>query len=372
MTSHTPTFIAIPGDGIGHEIVRESVRVLEWFMRHRGMDCDLRHDSFGVQTWHKTGRFMREGLMEDMLAADAVLIGAIGGDGDHRAIPQAVRRGEGLPRVRREMGVYANLRPIRALKALAGASSFKPDRIEGVDFIIVRELLGGIYYGEPRFIETLPDGQRRGVNTQVYTTSEIRRIGRVAFDLARSRRAHVTSVDKANVMEAGTLWREEIQALRDAEFPDIALDHMYVDNCAMQLNRRPLQFDVLLTDNLFGDILSDAACMITGSLGMLPSASLSDPAPSGRRRGLYEPAHGSAPDIAGQDKANPLATILSLGMAFTHAFGRPEEEALLQRAVEGVLGAHIRTIDIAEPGDQAVSTTGMGDAVLAELDRIGR
>jgi 3-isopropylmalate dehydrogenase len=268
------------------------------------------------------------------------------------------------------MQVYANIRPVKAFPALAAASPIRADITRGVDMVVIRELIGGIYFGEPRGIETLADGTRRGVNTHVYTTPEIQRIGRVAFDLARSRKRHVTSVDKANVMVAGALWRQEIDTLQAQHYPDIELDHMYVDNCAMQIVRAPRHFDVLVTDNLFGDILSDCASTISGSLGMLPSASLSDAGPNGRRKGLYEPAHGSAPDIAGQDKANPLAAILSVGMALEMAFDRPDDTRLLERAVEAALAHGKRTADIAEPGAEIVSTTGMGDAVLGELDRL--
>ena len=370
MKNARPNLLVVPGDGIGPEIMAQAVRVLEWFALKRGFNCDFREEAFGVANYHRTGRFMREGLMEDFLNADAVLLGAIGGAEDHAAIPQDVRRKQGLLRVRREMGVYANIRPIKVFPALKNASTLKPEVIEGVDFIVVRELLGGIYFGEPRGIETLPDGQRRGFNTQTYTSSEIQRIGRVAFELARTRSGRVTSVDKANVMEAGALWRAEMEQLHEREYPDVKLDHLYVDNGSMQIVRAPRQFDVMVTDNLFGDILSDCASMIAGSLGMLPSASLSAPGPDGRKRGLYEPAHGSAPDIAGQNKANPLATILSLGMALEMTFGRKADAELLERAVDGVLEKKIRTGDIAEPGARVVSTTGMGDAVLAELDRL--
>jgi 3-isopropylmalate dehydrogenase len=362
--------LIVPGDGIGPEIMKQAVRVLEWFALNRGFDCDFREEAFGVANYHRTGKFMRDGLMADFIAADAVLLGAIGGAEDHLAIPQEVRRKEGLLRVRREMGVYANIRPIKVFPALKHASSLKAEIIENVDFLVVRELLGGIYFGEPRGIETLPDGQQRGFNTQVYTTSEVERIGRVAFELALSRSGRVTSVDKANVMEAGALWRQVIEQVHAREFPAVQLDHMYVDNCAMQIVRVPSRFDVLVTDNLFGDILSDCASMIAGSLGMLPSASLSAPRADGRARGLYEPAHGSAPDIAGQNKANPLATILSLGMALDITFGRKADAQLLGLAIENVLEKKIRTLDIGESGAKIVSTSGMGDAVLAELGRL--
>jgi 3-isopropylmalate dehydrogenase len=364
--------IVLPGDGIGPEVIRQAVRVLEWFATHRGFDCEIHHEEFGATAWHRTGKFLRDEVLADMMTADAVLFGAIGGSIDDKPIPQEVRRQQGLLRVRREMEVFANLRPVKAFPALAGASSLRAEVTRGVDLVVLRELIGGIYFGEPRGIERLANGERRGVDTQVYTTSEIHRIGRVAFELARRRQRRVTSVDKANVMESGALWREEMQALRDKDYADVALDHIYVDNCAMQLVRAPRQFDVMVTDNIFGDILSDCASMITGSLGMLPSASLSAPGPDGRRRAIYEPVHGSAPDIAGQDKANPLAAILSFGMALELSFGRKEESRLLEDAVAAVLGAKKRTADIAEPGAETLSTSGMGDAVLAALDRLAR
>jgi len=370
MTRNARThMMVLPGDGIGPEVIRQAERVLEWFATHRGLDVELQHGDFGVGAYYRSGRILQDELLADILAADLVLFGAMGGGADHRAIPQEIRLREGLPGVRKSMQVYANIRPVKPFRTLAAASPIRAEVTEGVDMLVIRELIGGIYFGEPRGIETLPDGTRRGVNTHVYTTPEIQRIGRVAFDLARSRRRHVTSVDKANVMVAGALWRSEIDALQAQHYPDIALDHMYVDNCAMQIVRAPRQFDVLVTDNLFGDILSDCASTISGSLGMLPSASLSDPGPDGRRKGLYEPAHGSAPDIAGQDKANPLAAILSVAMALEMGCERPDDARLLERAVEAALG-HKRTADIAEPGVEVVSTTGMGDAVLGELDRL--
>jgi 3-isopropylmalate dehydrogenase len=365
-----PHMMVLPGDGIGPEVIRQAVRVLEWFATHRGLDFTMQHGDFGVGAYYRSGRIMRDELLADILAADMVLFGAMGGNAEHRAIPQEIRLREGLPGVRKAMQVYANIRPVKAFPALAAASPIRADITRGVDMVVIRELIGGIYFGEPRGIETLADGTRRGVNTHVYTTPEIQRIGRVAFDLARSRKRHVTSVDKANVMVAGALWRQEIDTLQAQHYPDIELDHMYVDNCAMQIVRAPRHFDVLVTDNLFGDILSDCASTISGSLGMLPSASLSDAGPNGRRKGLYEPAHGSAPDIAGQDKANPLAAILSVGMALEMAFDRPDDTRLLERAVEAALAHGKRTADIAEPGAEIVSTTGMGDAVLGELDRL--
>ena len=260
--------------------------------------------------------------------------------------------------------------PAICFEALVAASSLKPEVVAGLDIMIVRELTGGIYFGRPRGIETLPDGTRRGVNTQVYTTAEIHRVARVAFDLARRRGKRVCSVEKANVMESGVLWREEVQALRDAEYADVELSHMYADNCAMQLVRNPKQFDVIVTDNLFGDMLSDEASMLTGSLGMLPSASLGDTDDSGRRQALYEPVHGSAPDIAGQGKANPIASLLSFAMMLRYSLDLGSEADLVEHAVAGVLGAGVRTADLAGPGEASVSTRAMGDAVLAELERL--
>src|SRR6202012_2224959 len=265
------------------------------------------------------------------------------------------------------MDLFANLRPARVFDPLIGASTLKPEVTEGLDILIIRELTGGTYFGEPRGITTLPDGTRRGVNTQVYTTPEIVRVGRVAFELARKRNNKVCSVEKANVMESGVLWREEMQKLHDAEFQDVELSHMYADNCAMQLVRAPKQFDVIVTDNLFGDLLSDCAAMLTGSLGMLPSASLGAPASGGPRRALYEPVHGSAPDIAGKNLANPLACTLSFAMMLRYSFDMNEEAEMVEKAVKNVLDRNVRTGDIMQPGMTRVSTKEMGDAVLAEL-----
>jgi 3-isopropylmalate dehydrogenase len=361
----------VPGDGIGEEVTAQSVRVLGWFEKHRGLDCQFTHEpKFGAAYWHKSGEFYRPGLVEDLIACDAVLFGAVGGAGDDLHMPQDIRRQFGLPSVRKAMGVFANLRPIRPIPALAADSPVRTEITDGVDMMIVRELVGGIYFGQPRGIETLPDGQRRGFNTQTYTTSEVVRIARVAFDLARQRSGRVTSVDKANVMEAGQFWREEVQALHDKEYPDVALNHLYVDNCSMQIIINPRQFDVLLTDNIFGDILSDCASVLTGSLGMLPSASLGVHEESGKKTALYEPAHGSAPDIAGQNKANPLASILSASLLLRYSLDRAADSDLLDKAVADVLARNERTADIRAEGVTPISTSGMGDAVLAALDRL--
>jgi 3-isopropylmalate dehydrogenase len=301
-------------------------------------------------------------------AADAVLLGAVGGP-KWDNLPFAQKPERGLLRLRKELDLFANLRPAVVFDPLVDASSLKPELVRGLDLMIVRELTGGVYFGQPRGIETLPGGGRRGINTQVYTDEEIRRVARVAFELARRRRNKVTSVEKANVMESGVLWREEVQALRDRDYADVELEHMYADNCAMQLVRRPKQFDVIVTDNLFGDLLSDCAAMLTGSLGMLPSASLGAADAGGRRRALYEPVHGTAPDIAGKDIANPLATLLSFAMLLRYSFGLPEDADLIEGAVKDVLAGGFRTGDIMGPGLKQVSTTQMGDQVLKALDR---
>ena len=357
----------LPGDGIGPEVISQARRVLDWFVEHRGLAVAIEEAEYGVEAYRRTGEVLPEATRAAVARADLVLFGASGGS-ESDEIPPDKRRAGSLLRIRRSLALYANLRPIKALPALYEASSLKQRVVEGVDFVILRELAGGIYFGEPRGIEILPGGGRRGINTQTYTSSEIARIARFAFELARSRRSHVTSVDKANVMESGQLWREEVSALHAAGFEDVALRHMYVDNCAMQLVREPRQFDVIVTDNMFGDILSDCAAMAVGSLGMLPSASLG-PLENGRRRALYEPVHGSAPDIAGQNLANPLGAILSLAMALRLSLDRPQDADLLEAAVANALAAGARTRDIAEPGARYVSCADMGSAVLAALDR---
>ncbi|MBX6322577.1 MAG: 3-isopropylmalate dehydrogenase [Rhodospirillaceae bacterium] len=361
--------LILAGDGIGPEVMREVRRVIDWFDRRRAVSFDLAEDLVGGAAIDRHGVPLADETLERAMAADAVLLGAVGGpkwDG----LPFDRKPERGLLRLRKEMDLFANLRPALVFDALAEASSLKTELVRGLDLMIVRELTGGVYFGRPRGIETLPDGSRRGVNTQIYTTAEIRRVARVAFELARKRGGKVCSVDKANVMESGLLWREEVQALRDAEYPDVALSHMYADNCAMQLVRQPKQFDVIVTDNLFGDLLSDCAAMLTGSLGMLPSASLGADDGTGRRRALYEPVHGSAPDIAGKGLANPLATLLSFAMLLRYSLDLAEEADLVERAVGRVLAEGVRTADIATPGSSPVSTAGMGEAVVKALDRL--
>ena len=363
----------VGGDGIGPEVTRQGARVLEWFSAQRGLDLELREVPYGVDAYRAHGAVLPSHTLAAMKEADAILFGATGGP-EFDAIPREAQRAGSLLAIRQGFELYANLRPVKPFAALLDASSLKPEVLRGVDMLIVRELTGGVYFGEPRGIETLPDGNRRGLNTHVYHTREIRRVAREAFELARTRRRRVCSVAKENVMEAGRLWREEVQALHDAEFADVELSHMLADNCAMQLVRAPAQFDVIVTDNLFGDILSDCAAMTTGSLGMLPSASLGPKRPDGSRAALYEPVHGSAPDIAGQGRANPLGSILSVAMMLRHSFGRAADADLLETAVSRALDKGVRTADIASgPTPVApVSTLAMGDAVLAELERLAR
>ncbi|MGH6662208.1 MAG: 3-isopropylmalate dehydrogenase, partial [Rhodospirillales bacterium] len=301
-------------------------------------------------------------------AADAVLFGAVGGPKWDK-VARHRRPEAGLLKLRKEMDLFANLRPATVFPALADASSLKKELVSGLDMLIVRELTGGVYFGQPRGIETLKDGSKRAVDTQVYTSGEIDRVCRAALEFARKRQKRVTSVEKANVMETGVLWREVATAV-GKDFPDVQLSHMYADNCAMQLVRNPKQFDVIVTDNLFGDVLSDCAAMLTGSLGMLPSASLGAPDASGRRRALYEPVHGTAPDIAGKKLANPLAMVLSFAMCLRYSFDMIEDADLLETAVKNVLDKGLRTADIMQPGKKKVSTTEMGEAVTKELDRL--
>ena len=360
--------LILPGDGIGPEVMRQVRRTIDWIAKRRAVAFEVTEALVGGAAIDKEGLPVSEATMEKAMNADAVLLGAVGGP-KWDSLPFAKKPERGLLRLRKDMALFANLRPAFVFDALAEASTLKSEIVRGLDLIFVRELTGGVYFGEPRGIETLPDGSRRAVNTQVYTTAEIIRVAHVAFDLARKRGRKVCSVEKANVMESGLLWREEVQKLRDAEYKDVELSHMYADNCCMQLVRDPGQFDVVLTDNLFGDLLSDCAAMLTGSLGMLPSASLGAADARGRRRALYEPVHGSAPDIAGKDMANPLASVLSLAMMLRYSFDQADEAEVLEKAVDRVLASGIRTADIMTPGGTRVSTVAMGDALLRELER---
>ncbi len=364
------SLLVLPGDGIGPEVMREALRVIDWFDRRRGLRFEIEEALVGGVAIDAHGVPILPGTIARAKEVDAVLFGAVGGpkwDGlgfDKR--PEIA-----ILSLRRELGLFANLRPAIVMDALVEASTLKPEVVRGLDIMIVRESTGGLYFGEPRGIETLPDGTRRGINTEVYTTPEIERVARVAFELARHRQGRVCSVEKANVMESGLLWRETVTALHQREFSDVALSHMYADNCAMQLVRNPRQFDVIVTTNLFGDLLSDLASMLTGSLGMLPSATIGAVGPDGRRHALYEPIHGSAPDIAGKGVANPMAMILSFAMLLRHSFGLEEEARLVERACSNVLGSGLRTADIMQPGLARVSTQVMGEAVVRELDKLG-
>ena len=349
-----PTLLLLPGDGIGPEVCAQVRRVAAVLTP----DLTIDEREFGGSSYDQHGEPITDEAVAAALAADAVLMGAVGGP-KWAGVERGRRPEAGLLRLRKEMAVFANLRPAICFEALADASTLKREVVAGLDIMIVRELTGGVYFGEPRGIETLPDGQRRGVDTQVYTTAEIERVSRVAFELARGRRNKVTSCEKSNVMESGLLWREVVTDLHRRAFADVTLEQMLADNAAMQLVRAPTQFDVILTDNLFGDILSDEASQLTGSLGMLPSAALGEPS----RPGLYEPIHGSAPDIAGQAAANPLAAILSFEMALRWSLDRADLADRLFAAVTKALETGARTRDLGG----GLTTVQMGDAVLAAL-----
>ncbi|MGA2436195.1 MAG: 3-isopropylmalate dehydrogenase [Bryobacteraceae bacterium] len=355
--------LILPGDGIGTEVTCQAVRVLKYVAQKYGHKLELREGLLGGIAIHKTGSPLPEETVRLALKADATLMGAVGLPEFDNAPPEK-RPERGLLGIRQTLGVFANLRPVRAWKALYDSSPLKNALIEGVDFIIVRELTGGIYYGTPRGI-TGEGKEARAVNTMVYTQPEIERVARVAFQLARGRRKKVTSVDKSNVLEISQLWRKVVVEVA-AEYPDVALDHLLVDNCAMQLVLNPRRFDVVLTENLFGDILSDEGAVIAGSIGMLPSASIGAKRPSGAYAGLYEPVHGSAPDIAGQNKANPLAAIGSVAAMLEYSFGLQEEAAAVNAAVEAVLNSGRVTADL-KPAGKPATTAEVGDAVIAAI-----
>jgi 3-isopropylmalate dehydrogenase len=362
--------LLLPGDGIGPEVMAEVKRVVGWFNDNRtgsGARFDYEEDLVGGCAYDAHGKAISEAAMEKALAADAVLFGAVGGP-KWDAVPYEVRPEAGLLRLRKDLELFANLRPAICYPALADSSSLKREVVEGLDILILRELTGGVYFGEPKEIRDLGNGQKRAIDTQVYDTYEIERIARVAFELARTRRRKVTSMEKRNVMKSGVLWREVVAEVHKRDYGDVELEHMLADAGGMQLVRWPKQFDVIVTDNLFGDMLSDVAAMLTGSLGMLPSASLGAPDPvTGKRRALYEPVHGSAPDIAGKGVANPIAMIASFAMALRYSFGLVAEADRLERAIAATLEAGIRTADIWSEGCQKVGTTAMGDAILARL-----
>ena len=358
----TKHILLLPGDGIGPEVVAETVKIINWFSENGPVKFTTSEALLGGAAYDAVGTPFPQETVDAALKSDAVLLGAVGGP-KWESLPIASRPEKGLLGIRKALGLFANLRPAQCFDALADASTLKHEVVAGLDIMIVRELTGGIYFGQPRGVENLPDGTRRGFNTEVYTSPEVHRIARVAFDLAVKRGGRLCSVDKANVLECTEMWREEVIKIGQAEYPKVELSHMYVDNAAMQLVRNPKQFDVMVTNNMFGDILSDVASMLTGSLGMLPSASLGAPGTPG----VYEPVHGSAPDIAGKGIANPLATILSFAMMLRYSFDLKTEADKLEAAVQTVLASGIRTADIMQEGKRKVSTSEMGYAVLKAL-----
>jgi 3-isopropylmalate dehydrogenase len=368
----TYKLLLLPGDGIGPEVMAEVEKLIGWFNAEGIARFETEWGLVGGCAYDAHGKAISESEMTRAQAADAVLFGAVGGpkwDG----VAYDVRPEAGLLRLRKDLDLFANLRPAIAYPALADASSLKRELVEGLDLLIVRELTGGVYFGEPKEIRDLANGQKRAIDTQVYDTYEIERIARVAFELARKRRNQVASAEKRNVMKTGVLWNEVVTRVHRREFPDVALSHVLADNCGMQLVRRPKQYDVIVTDNLFGDLLSDVAAMLTGSLGMLPSASLgAADERTGRRKALYEPVHGSAPDIAGQGIANPLAMIASLGMALRYSFDLAEWADKIDGAVAAALDGGLRTRDIAQPGMREVGTVEMGDAIKAQLEALAQ
>ena len=358
--------LLLSGDGIGPEVVREVKKIIEWFNKNKSLDFKIEEGLVGGISYEKHKTPITDEVFYKALESEAVILGAVGGP-KYDSLEFSKRPERALLKLRKELKLFANLRPAICFKQLVETSSLKPEIISGLDIMIVRELTGGIYFGEPRGIEPIENNERKGVNTHTYTTSEIQRVARVAFDLAKKRKNKVTSCEKSNVMEAGVLWREEVQSLRDKEYKKIDLEHMLADNCAMQLLRNPKQFDVIVTDNLFGDILSDEAAMLTGSLGLLPSASLGARDKNGKIRSMYEPVHGSAPDIAGKNIANPIATILSLSMALRYSLDLDKEANQLDKAVQNVLDEGLRTKDIMSKNMKEVSTSDMGDAIISKL-----
>src|SRR5712675_1326581 len=366
----THKLLLLPGDGIGPEVMAEVKRLIDWLDAQGIAKFETEQGLVGGSAYDADKVAITDATMALAQASDAVIFGAVGGP-KWDQVPYDVRPEAGLLRLRKDMALFANLRPAICYPALAEASSLKREVVEGLDIMIVRELTGGVYFGEPKTITDLGNGQKRAVDTQVYDTYEIERIARVAFELARKRRNKVTSMEKRNVMKTGVLWNEVVTQVHARDFKDVELEHQLVDSGGMQLVRWPKQFDVIVTDNLFGDMLSDVAAMLTGSLGMLPSASLGDVDPkTKKRKALYEPVHGSAPDIAGKGLANPTAMIASFGMALRYSFGRAKEADLIDQAIAAALAKGLRTADIKSEGCRLVGTAEMGDAILAEMERL--
>ena len=358
--------LLLPGDGIGPEVMAEVEKIIKWFNSKKSLDFEIDKDLVGGAAYDKHGSPITDEAFYKAQESAAVILGAVGGPKwDNLDFSKKPERA--LLKLRKELKLFANLRPAICFKQLVDASSLKPELVSDLDLLFVRELTGGIYFGEPRGIKPIDNGERKGINTHIYTSSEIQRVARVAFDLAKKRNNKVTSCEKSNVMEAGQLWKEEVQSIHEKEYSDVELNHMLADNCAMQLVRNPKQFDVIVTDNLFGDMLSDEAAMLTGSLGLLPSASLGAKDKNGNMRSLYEPVHGSAPDIAGQGIANPIATILSFAMALRYSLDLDKEADSLEKAVQDVLDEGLRTKDIISKGMKEVSTSVMGDAIISKL-----
>ncbi len=367
MTTYNVLLLA--GDGIGPEVMAEVKRVIAWLNAKGPATFNIEDDLVGGCAYDVHGEAISDAAMAKAFSADAVILGAVGGPKWDGA-PYDKRPEAGLLRLRKDLGLFANLRPAICYPPLADASSLKREIVEGLDIMIVRELTGGVYFGEPKELVTLESGEKRAVDTQIYTEHEIERIARSAFELAKKRSGKLASAEKSNVMKTGVLWRQTVSRIGRDEYPEIELSHVLADNCAMQLVRNPKQFDVLVTDNLFGDVLSDVASMLTGSLGMLPSASLGAPDAHGRTPAMYEPVHGSAPDIAGHGVANPIATIASFGMALRYTFNMPAKADMIDSAIAAALAKGIRTADIMQPGMTKVSTAQMGKAIIAELDAL--
>jgi 3-isopropylmalate dehydrogenase len=366
----TNKLLLLPGDGIGPEVMAEVKRLIAWMNDHGMGRFEHEEALVGGSAYDAHGVAVTDDTMAKAEAADAVIFGAVGGPKWDK-VPYDVRPEAGLLRLRKDLKLFANLRPAICYPALAESSSLKREVVDGLDIVIVRELTGGVYFGEPKTITDLGNGQKRAVDTQVYDTYEIERIARVAFELARKRRNKVTSMEKRNVMKTGVLWNEVVTELHAREFKDVTLEHQLADAGGMQLVRWPKQFDVIVTDNLFGDMLSDVAAMLTGSLGMLPSASLGETDPKTRtRKALYEPVHGSAPDIAGKGQANPIAMIASFAMALRYSFDRGKEADLIEQAVAAALAKGLRTADIKSEGTTVVGTRAMGEAILAEMEQL--
>jgi len=368
MTTHS--LLLLPGDGIGPEVMAEVERLVAFFNKKGKVQFETKTALVGGASIDKHGVPLTSDALALADKADAVVFGAVGGPKWDK-VPYEIRPEAGLLKLRKDLDLFANLRPAICYPALAEASTLKREYVEGLDILILRELTGGTYFGEPKEIVTLEDGQKRCVDTTVYTTHEIERIARVAFDLARKRKNKVHSAEKRNVMKTGVLWNEVVTATHEREAKDVELHHILADACAMQLVRNPKQFDVIVCDNLFGDMLSDEAAMLTGSIGMLPSASLGAPDPkTGKRKSLYEPVHGSAPDIAGQGLANPIAAISSYGMALRYSYGLPKEADLIDQAISGTLARGFRTADIMQPNMRKAGTAEMGKAIVEEMEKL--